>query len=163
SFAWEERDEPVQMVHREVPFSLAYESWRASSPADQNARSEDFLRAERRRGFDLRQPPLMRVMLAELGDERFRMFWTFHHILVDGRAFSIILREVSSYFENPSLELPQAQPYRSYVDWLQTLDLSRAADFWREKLAGFVAPTPLYNDLAAREQTPPTDRYGEVE
>ncbi|MGC2107937.1 MAG: condensation domain-containing protein, partial [Candidatus Korobacteraceae bacterium] len=163
SFAWEERAEPVQLVHREVPFALEFESWLHISNAEQDARTEKYLRDERRRGFDLRQAPLMRVTLVELGDEHFRLIWAFHHILVDGRAFSIILREVFRLCEDSAAELPPCQPYRSYIDWLQTLDLSRARDFWSKKLAGFVAPTPLYNDLAAREHTPPADRYGEVE
>ena len=108
SFAWEERDEPVQIVHREVPFALDYESWCDLSPAEQDARTEEFLRTERRRGFDLREAPLMRVLLVELGDRRFRLIWTFHHILVDGRAFSIILREVFSLCDDPDARAARA-------------------------------------------------------
>jgi amino acid adenylation domain-containing protein len=161
SFEWEH--EPVQLVHRVVPFSLNYESWRDLSSDQRESKTEEYLRAERRRGFDLRQPPLMRVLLLELGDARFRLMWTFHHILVDGRAFSIILREVFGLHQDPSIELPPTQPYRSYIDWLQSIDLSHAREFWHDKLAGFIAPTPLYNDLASRDQAVPADRYGEVE
>src|ERR1039458_5352628 len=121
SFEWEQRSEPAQLVHLSVPISLQRESWRDLSEPEQDYKTEEYLHDDRRRGFDLRQPPLMRLLLIELGEERFRLIWTFHHILLDGRSFSIILLEVFGTYQDPSIKLPAFRPYREYIEWLRGL------------------------------------------
>src|SRR5262249_49192263 len=39
--------------------------------------------------------------------------------------------------------LEQPRPYRDYIAWLEVQDLSEVETFWRGRLAGFTAPTPL--------------------
>ena len=53
-------------------------------------------------------------------------------------------------FRNGSeLGLPLPRPYRDYIDWLQQQEFSKAEPFWRQKLNGFSAPTPLVVDQLA--------------
>src|SRR6516225_10180045 len=65
SFEWEEHDEPLQLVHAVVPLSITCECWSDLSAEVQEAKTKEYLLAERRRGFDLRQPPLMRLSLIQ--------------------------------------------------------------------------------------------------
>jgi non-ribosomal peptide synthetase component F len=39
--------------------------------------------------------------------------------------------------------LPRPRPYRDYIAWLQQQNRAQAELFWRQKLKGFTAPTPL--------------------
>ena len=47
------------------------------------------------------------------------------------------------------LQLPKPRPYRDYVSWLRQQDTAAAERFWRQRLAGITAPTPLGIDRAS--------------
>jgi amino acid adenylation domain-containing protein len=152
-FCWEGLAEPRQEVHRHVRLHCEQKDWRGLSASEQDNRLDAFLQAERRRGFELNVPPLMRLALLRVGEAKYQLAWTFHHLLLDGRALVVLLAEVFRVYEafrqGRELELPSPRPYRDYVEWLQQQDLSRAETFWKGALKGFTTPTPLVIARAA--------------
>jgi natural product biosynthesis luciferase-like monooxygenase protein len=147
SFRWENVDEPVQQVHQHIEVPIEIEDWRGIPASEHGRRLAERLRADRERGFDLREAPLVRLSLVRLGERHWEMVWTFPHILLDGRSFPIVLDEVFSRYDaqrlGASIEVPSPPPYRDHVEHLARLDLAQAERFWRARLAGFRAPTPL--------------------
>nr|AYN44243.1 nonribosomal peptide synthetase [Cloning vector H69C977B_s05]AYN44279.1 nonribosomal peptide synthetase [Cloning vector H69C977B_s11]AYN44303.1 nonribosomal peptide synthetase [Cloning vector H69C977B_s15] len=144
SFLWEGLEKPVQVVAVEAELPWHIEDLRGASGEEQERRMESFLREDRLRGFDLASPPLLRCALLRLGEERYRFVWTYHHLLLDGWCFSIVLSEVLESFAGGLEALPPpARPYRDYITWLQEQDPTRAESFWRDMLRGFEQPTPL--------------------
>lgn len=147
SFRWENVEEPVQQVHQRIEIPIATEDWRDVPASEQAVRLAEHLRTDRERGFDLREAPLTRLALFRIGERRWEMLWTFPHILLDGRSFPIVLDEMFSLYDarrrGTSIELPTPPPYRDHVEHLARFDLAAAERFWRERLAGFRAPTPL--------------------
>ncbi|HLK58309.1 MAG TPA: amino acid adenylation domain-containing protein, partial [Chthonomonadaceae bacterium] len=144
-FLWERVAEPLQEVLPQVNVPLVQENWR--SCVDTGSRLEAYLRGDRAAGFDLAQAPLMRLALFQQGDHDYRLVWTFHHILLDGRSFPMVLKEVFAFYEafrqGRDLELAPPKPYREYIAWLQEQDFEPASRFWKSLLAGITAPTPL--------------------
>jgi amino acid adenylation domain-containing protein len=149
-FTGEGLKEPVQVVYRRVRLPLAQEDWRGLSRATQQLRLEGFLEAERRRGFVLSEPPLMRLALFRVSDDAHQLVWSHHHILLDGWSVPMLLQEVLACYEafsnGRAAQLPPRRPYRDYLVWLRRQDLARAEAFWRATLKGFGAPTPLVVD-----------------
>jgi amino acid adenylation domain-containing protein len=137
--------EPIQEVHDSIHISIQRDE-RVFS-VEQVRR---FLIEDRARGFDLKEPPLMRLSLLDTGSGRCSLIWTVHHILLDGRSFVIVLNEIEELYkqircgEIPVLE-PGA-PYRHYIEWIEGLNLSGTKDFWHEYLQGVIGPTPLPAD-----------------
>ncbi len=86
--------ELLQEVLDRVEVPLRIERWIDRTPGQNDRDLQDFLKRDRLLGFDLASAPLMRVTLVELAPEDFRLVWTFHHIILDGRAFMAVLREV---------------------------------------------------------------------
>src|SRR5438067_1017005 len=80
---WEGLEEPLQVVRLRVTLPWVQEDWRGLSALEQQARVEGFLEADRRRGFELGQAPLMRCALLRMGEERYQFVWSFHHLLLD--------------------------------------------------------------------------------
>ena len=156
SFRWEGLPEPRQEVHRSVHVPLQQKDWRGLSPPEVAARLEDFLNADRQRGCDLTAAPLMRLTLLRTCETTLQLIWTFHHLLLDGRAVVLLLNEIFALTEvfsrGEDLELTPPRPYRAYIDWLQRLDLSQAEPFWREHLKGFTAATPLVVGKSAGDE-----------
>ena len=147
AFRWEGLLEPRQEVYDRAEFSCEQLDWRAVPPHARAERLAGYLALDRRRGFDLAKAPLMRLMLAEEGVSRWTLVWTFHHALLDGRSFPLVLREVFGAYEAAQAgqpwDAPRPRPYRDYIAWLRSQDLGPAEAFWRNALAGFRAPTPV--------------------
>lgn len=147
AFVWKEQDEPLQVVLRQVKLVVEEGDWRNLPPAEQQARLEHYLTEVRRRGFDLTQPPFMRLALFQLKETLYQFVWSQHHILMDGWCRPLILKEFESLYrayslnQEPQLETPH--PYREYIAWLAQKDLGAAETFWRERLRGVTRPTPL--------------------
>ncbi|HEX8853568.1 MAG TPA: amino acid adenylation domain-containing protein, partial [Pyrinomonadaceae bacterium] len=153
-FVWEGLDEPVQVVYSGVRLPLQQQDWRGLSAEEQQQRLAEHLKAERRRGFDLSEAPLMRLHLFRLADDAYRLIWSHHHLLLDGWCNTLILKEVFTFYEafsrDREIELERTRPFRDYIAWLQGQDLSQAEKFWRETLDGFATPTPLQVDQLKR-------------
>jgi amino acid adenylation domain-containing protein len=123
-------------------------------------RIEAFLRADRKRGFQLDDGPPLRLMLARVGVARTFACWTFHHIILDGRSFALVLRDVFAAYtaicrgQAPTLVLPPPpRPFSDFVAWTKKQRFAESLPFWRGLLAGKDAPTPLPT-LRAPTKTP---------
>jgi natural product biosynthesis luciferase-like monooxygenase protein len=115
--------------------------------AEVDARFEDWLANDRRKGFDLAQIPLMRLAYFDTGEGAGRLVWTFHHAILDGRSFTLLMQEAfrrydaSSYREGQKVDWGD---YASYLDWVQNAtDVEESRAFWREKLHEFTRPVEL--------------------
>jgi amino acid adenylation domain-containing protein len=168
-FDWGSRSEPVHVVAEQATITMRRLDLTSLDSAGQERATAEYLTDDRRAGFDLAQPPLMRLTLAVLGPDQFRLFWTFHHLLMDGRSFTLILREVFESYEclasGRTIEFVPSPSYREYIGWLETLDLSGADSFWKNKLEGMESPTALPLDPGRLSTSALTDasQYGEVE
>jgi amino acid adenylation domain-containing protein/FkbM family methyltransferase len=147
AFRWEGLDASLQEVHRRVVFPWREEDWRDAPASEQVERLETYAEADRRRGFQLDQAPLMRLALFRVGDADYRFVWTYHHTLLDGRSRSIVLGEFFLLYDgfrrNHDPVLPPPQRFREHIDWLGKQDFGAAENFWRSMLKGFAAPTVL--------------------
>ena len=150
AFVGEGLKEPVQLVHRRVTLSLKQQDWRGLDRAGQKARLQTFLQTERRRGFKLSAPPLMRLALMRTAEQTHDFVWTHHHILLDGWSLPLLLQEVFALYEtlrrSQDISLEPPRPYRDYIVWLKQQNLAEAETFWQKTLQGFAAPTPLVVD-----------------
>jgi amino acid adenylation domain-containing protein len=149
---WENLSEPRQDVLAHVELPWEDQDWSGISGSEQDQRIAEFLRVDRRRGFELTRAPLFRLTLLRYGEAEFQLIWTSHHTVLEGQSFALVLREVFAFYEafrqGEERNLPQPRPYRDYIDWLQKQDFSKDEAFWRETLKGFATPTPLVIDHA---------------
>ncbi|MDX9678827.1 non-ribosomal peptide synthase/polyketide synthase [Pseudomonas zeae] len=133
-------DAPLQVINRQLTLEMPEVDVRGmvDLPAVLEARAQ----ADRERGFDLQNPPLLRLCLLRTGDDRHRLIFTCHHILMDGWSNSRMFGEVlQDYAGQP---VPSAQGrYRDFLVWLQGQDKAGAQDFWRGQLAALDESTRL--------------------
>jgi len=150
SFYWSEIEKPLQMVSKQVELPWVIYDWQNKDNGQQQEELEQFLKSDRALGIKLEQAPLMRFTLIQLEQDNYQFIWSHHHILFDGWSMQIILREVwdlyEAYDRGESLQLKPCFSYREYISWLQQQDSSQGSEFWRKKLQGFEAQTPLVVD-----------------
>ena len=150
SFHWEGLKTPIQEAHAHVEVPFSEEDWSSLSEAEAAPKLDEYLKADRRRGFVLTKAPLMRVALFRKDENDYQFVWTFHHAVLDGRSFANVLKDVFGFYDavlkKQELQPPPPRPYRDYIDWLAKQDLSESEKFWREQIKGFTSPTPFMVD-----------------
>ncbi|MET9549884.1 amino acid adenylation domain-containing protein [Streptomyces sp. NPDC006627] len=135
--------EAVQVVASDIELP-----WRE---ADLSDRTEDEALAEAERlaardaaeRLDLTAPPLLRLLLIRLREDRHRLVVTSHHIVADGWSTPLLLNEVSeAYAVDGAAPAPdRAASYGDYLAWLARQDKEAARAAWRAELAGADEPT----------------------
>lgn len=138
AFFWERLEKPLQVAYRSVPFHLYTCDETCAHPV------QDIARADREAGFDLSDAPLLRVSLIRCAERRHALILTFHHIILDGWSLGLALRDAMAAYQairdGRELRLPPSPPYRDYIAWLHSHDLSDAETYWRRVLRGLSRP-----------------------
>ncbi len=142
-------DRPLQALLTTCPIQLEVHQLGdtfAGGTADQICRD---LRAA---GFDLSAEPPLRVTLLGEGDQRARLVWTFHHILMDGwclpLVFGRLIEQYRALQRGQALQAQPTPPFRRFITWLERQPQDAAAAWWRRTLDGHV-PTPLARPTTA--------------
>lgn len=124
------------------------------------AEARDVEAEERARRFDLAKGPLLRFLLIEQPDARWRLVVTAHHIAIDGWSLPVFVGELLALyrFGGDASALPaEPRPYRDYIGWLAGRDTEASRTRWRTHLAGLTGPTmlsPVLSGLQARPGLP---------
>ncbi|MEH1848659.1 MAG: amino acid adenylation domain-containing protein [Nostoc sp.] len=163
AFVWENLEQPLQVVGRQIKLPWEEYSWEGLSTSNQQQKLESLLQKDRQQGFELTRAPLMRFTLIPLGEASHYFIWSHHHLLLDGWSVSIVFQEVIAYYKTlcqcEKLSLEQPQPYRDYIAWLQKQDLSKAEAFWREQVSDLQAPTSVAIGSIAQKLSDQPESY----
>ena len=146
AFLWDGLDDPLQVVRSDVATEWRLLDIAGMSIAEQEIQLADLLDADRRRGFDLANPPLCRMALVRLGPTEWKWVWSFHHLIADGWSANLILDELFATYgstEPGGVDRTDPPRYRDFVARYLSRDEEREEAFWRERLAGFVEPHRL--------------------
>ncbi len=154
AFIWEGLDEPLQVVRQATSPEWEVLDWR-DNRTDTTAQLDQLAQDNRRSGFDIANAPLLRFVLVQTSEESHHFIWNFHHLLLDGWSTHQVLYDAFAIYEMLDHKqqpfLPPTRPFRNYIAWLKKQDIGAAENFWRKKLAGFSAPTPLQVDLKSSD------------
>ncbi|MGL4884172.1 MAG: condensation domain-containing protein, partial [Waterburya sp.] len=141
SFHWQQHKEPFQVVYKQVELP-----WLECRLADEEELAT-WLEKDRQAGFNLNQPPLMRLSLIHLDNNTDQFIWSCHHLILDGWSTALVLKQVLESYQaivrDEICSLKPTRPYADYVAWLRQQDLSQAKAYWQRTLEGFIIPTPL--------------------
>lgn len=150
--------QPLQVVVRNAVLVPVVQDLRTLTPHEQAIRVHAMMVDDRMKGFDLKRPPLSRVTLARLADQRWRVLWSYHHVILDGWSEPLVLRTVfQAYDAIVAGSLPKATshaPYRNFVVWSEAQDTTAGQTFWKHQLEGFTRPVSLKDPSPA--VTPPS-------
>jgi amino acid adenylation domain-containing protein len=130
--------ETVQLIPREVRLPWTDHDLSGLAEADALAEVEVLAKQERARKFDLTRPPLLRLMLIRLGQDRHCLVTTSHHLLIDGWSRAIIESDLLDIYAAGGVAagLRPAGSYANYLGWLGRQDKQAAREAWRAELAG---------------------------
>ncbi|WP_160710767.1 non-ribosomal peptide synthetase [Chitinophaga solisilvae] len=140
AFHHDEFAAPVQCVYKEVLPAATLLDYRHMPPAAQEEAISAYEYADRRRGFDLKTAPLTRICLIRVADDRYRMLWSFHHIIIDGWSLPVMLSELLANYElliaGKSVAPLPVDRYEDFIRYIERRDKEQIAGYWRQYLAG---------------------------
>lgn len=132
----------VQRIHPHVSASLERRS--VASEAQVSEAVSSFVRP-----FDLARPPLARLAVFETGPRRLLLL-DLHHIIADGAACTILVRELLAAYRGEPLP-PLPVQAKDHTVWMRSEAcrqmLEEQASYWSRALAGGVAPLALPADF----------------
>jgi hypothetical protein len=115
-FHWLPQGEPMQVVLRQLEAPVQLLDWRGRHRGEAALEQawDALCEEERLRGFDMARPPLARWVAVRVGDNAWRLAWTWHHILFDGWSVSRVMGELFALYAGQKVTSP-LQPYADFV------------------------------------------------
>ncbi len=141
AFDWELKSEPLQIVLARVETDVDFLDLTMMSDEEREIQLAAFLADDLGHGFNLHQPPLMRLAIARLGVDHHTLIWTRHHLTCDGWSLAVMFSELFTIYaalrDRRVIDLPVARPFANYVQWWQTRDQQALQRFWADRLSAF--------------------------
>ncbi len=146
----------LQVINPEFDLELPLVDLRALPEAEREAEALRLATIDARKPFNLEAGPLLRGMLARLGDEEHRLYLTLHQIIFDGVSlYSVFLPELTALYEayaggrpSPLTDIPVQ--YADFAYWQRQPDrneeLSEQIAYWKKQLADPPAGLDLPTD-----------------
>ncbi|WP_435819379.1 amino acid adenylation domain-containing protein [Micromonospora violae] len=134
---------PVQVVRHHV--EVAWQDIDLRGAAEQDERAAARATADRWRRFDLGHAPLLRMTLLRLGDDRYRLLVTHHHLVLDGWSAPVLLNDLFDLYQHGAAAAspaPVTGP-AEYAAWLARQDRAAARQAWSDALAGLPGPSRI--------------------
>jgi alpha-ketoglutarate-dependent taurine dioxygenase len=165
AFVWKNLDKPIQIVYRRAKLLMQQYDWCELSTTAQDAQLQNYLQTDQTSGFELSEPPLMRLAVIKIEKDTYKVIWSGHHLILDAWSNAIILKQVFALYEGfcqgETIQLKSSRPYRDYIAWLKQQDLSQVENFWRRFLQPLTAPTPLTIDQSTNNLSSVESGYGQ--
>jgi amino acid adenylation domain-containing protein len=146
---------PVLQIAEPAALDLAVRDVTAVTDAEREAAIQSAVRQEAAAGFDLTTGPLFRPSLLRLAPDDHVLMVTMHHIISDGWSVGLLVRETAVLYQAFATGQPSPLPalavqYVDFAAWqaqtLQGESLQGLLDYWKERLAGDLAPLNLPTD-----------------
>lgn len=133
--------EPAQVVRRGVRAPWQEVDLSGLDPAERAAAVDTLLAEDRATRFDLARPPLLRFALIRTGPLSHRLLLTYHHILMDGWSWPVLVRELLALHHADDAPLGPVTPYSAFLGRLHSRDTTAAQDAWTRALDGLPGGT----------------------
>ncbi|UYA58815.1 Siderophore biosynthesis non-ribosomal peptide synthetase modules 1 [Pectobacterium sp. F1-1] len=138
--ALESEQASVQVIVKQAELPFYYQD--VAQEADPQAVIERYRQQDLRTGFDLSQPPLLRIACFRVGEQDYRVLLSCHHSIIDGwsgpQLLGAVHRDYQLLMNGQALihgEAPAIQVDRAYVDYaLHAVAQQPAVDaFWQQR------------------------------
>ena len=140
AFAYRDMKKPYQVVLRNRRPELRFIDRSDKTMEDLQQELDEFCIADRRRGFDLENDPLLRITVFSTAEENtYAIVSSQPHINDDGASEMLVFKEIYvDYALGGKIKLPEIGigSYRDYVKWMDGLDRESVYEYWENLLSG---------------------------
>ncbi|MFI7000082.1 non-ribosomal peptide synthase/polyketide synthase [Nocardia sp. NPDC050175] len=134
--------DPVQVVVDGVELPWRVLDLRELDETARGAAAERLLIEDQHTHFEVTVPPLLRLTLVLLADDRSELVFTAHHVLMDGWSLPLLIRDLFGLYGSTTA-LPQPPAFKEFLKWLREQDSQAGVQAWARELDGVREPTLL--------------------
>lgn len=136
-------DQPVQVVNKEPKSKFKYFDISSLSKQGKEEYLIDFRKADVNKGFDLNNGYCFRVTIIKVSDKQYKLFWTNHHIILDGWSRQLFVKEFFDIYDNLHLNsqnipnISNTPQFKDYIHWLNGQYPGEAYNYYKNYLSGY--------------------------
>ena len=139
AFAYEGMPKPYQVILKNRSAELKFIDISNIAPEDIDDKLKNLMAADRRKGFDLENDPLLRITIYKTCEEDTHAILVSQpHINNDGASMGILLKElfVDYAMESQGLQTEALEniSFQKYAEWIEKLDRTKEFDYWKQVL-----------------------------
>ncbi len=146
-FTSDESSSPVVQIRREADFITGIQNIPSAATQQGQAVIDQIRQKWIDEAFDLESDLPLRINLFEAGDDTHVILLAYHHIIMDGWCFNVIMKGIlSSYYalcNNLTYTWPNYTSFTKYLEWLKLRPQHNSTGFWTEYLNDFNTITSL--------------------
>ena len=135
---------PQQYVLAEAELKWAHIDWQNKSESEQKQALSDLRSADKNKPLSFEEAPISRMYLIQLGADKNLLFWTCHHILLDGWSCGVILKDALAFYDanrrGEELLLDTLPNYPAFLVWKKVQNKEAAEQYWSNELKDFQKP-----------------------
>lgn len=163
AFYYDKFNVPVQCVYKEIKLPVESLDYSLMEPSEQAEAIKLYEQEEKAKGFDFNEAPLMRLALIRLSNERYRMLWIYHHIILDGWSMPILIEEFLNSYESLSKGdkplIREIDRYEDYIRYIERRDKKQEQSYWENYLGKIDSGTLLPFISKTEERTKGIGNY----
>ncbi len=138
---YEKLQKPLQIVLKERKAKIHYEEITYLKEEEKEKYIKNFQEKDKEKGFHLSKEILIRMSVIKIQERKYKVIWSFHHILMDGWCLGIIMKDFFRVYESlknhKEITLEDTYPYGSFIRWLEIQDKKEGERYWKEYLHGY--------------------------
>ena len=153
---------PVRVIEPHADLGWRVLDWRDLDADAQTAARVRFLDEDRRRAFDLTRVGGFRVAIIRRAEDEWEVFWTIHHIYLDGWSVSVVLTELAELYDkladDTSFDTDPPPAFDAFLRHLIEVPEGPGSAFWSAQLGTFSKAVDLpFRKPAGRVDVPGPD------
>ncbi|MCP1132754.1 amino acid adenylation domain-containing protein [Paenibacillus polysaccharolyticus] len=154
-FEYEDVDQPVRVVKQEGLITVNYSDASSMETCDQEQFLQTHIEKDRLNPFSVSAESILRFSVVTINDQSFKLICSYHHALIDGYSFQILLKDILMNYES-HIQSDRDQRVligtsdEGYIKWLNHQNWKDASDYWYSYMSGYDAnhsiPTLRYQN-----------------
>ncbi|WP_410660540.1 amino acid adenylation domain-containing protein [Amycolatopsis sp. lyj-112] len=156
--------EQVQLVVEGVELPWREIDLRGLGETERDEAFERFLIEDHSEHFEVTRPPMLRLSLLRMADDRSELVLTANHVLFDGWSLPLLMQDLLRLYayRGDTAALPRVRGYKDFLNWLAKQDRDESVRLWSAEFDGVEEPTILVPDALSEKDSTGVDQV-EVE
>ncbi|HJK87963.1 MAG TPA: condensation domain-containing protein, partial [Candidatus Megaira endosymbiont of Mesostigma viride] len=152
---WEDLEEPLQYILQDLNLVFVEYDWQLNSKDEIKEKLSSLMSEDRTKGFELNKPPLFRLYIVYLANNKYYLIWSRHHILIDGWSSAIVINQVFQVYQailnQQEYNFPKSSSYKDYIKFLKYQDLLKEKKFWKYYFKDFLPSTEFFSNICEKD------------
>ncbi|MGG3526870.1 non-ribosomal peptide synthetase [Bacillus pseudomycoides] len=140
-------EEPKQVVLNKREVDIHHYDFSGNNESEKLQKKEEVIVTEKNNRFDLSRDILIRLRTIKLSDTSYEIILVFHHIILDGWSFGLIVDEIFKNYKSiktgQPIMLDAPIPFEKYINWINKQDHEETLGCWKEYLDYYDGKTDL--------------------